>query len=344
MDTIATCNFARNSKSNLLGSTGIPVAPISLGGAAFSDIYGEFDETRSVCFIRDCLFRGINYIDTSPWYGQGTSETIIGKALDGMHRPVFVIGSKVGRYEKDVRRMFDFSRERTLASVDQSLDRLKLSYLDIIQIHDVSFADIDMILNETLPALQAVVDAGKARYIGIADYDLDLMKAIVEESRVPIATVLSYAKSTLIDNRLQDYVSYFKSRGVGIINAAPTGMGLLTNAGPRDWHPASQEVKTLCQEAAMICQAKKVELANIANWFSLRQPNIDTTVCGLANLDHQVGAFRVYRRGLTHAEEMVMKDLQKRYFDRGIMNWDGVEVNAYRAAMAQFAEEPQNPE
>ncbi|CAH2235054.1 jg18151, partial [Pararge aegeria aegeria] len=94
----------------------------------------------------------------------------------------------------------------------------------------------DVILRETLPALQKVVDAGKARYIGIADYDLDLMKAIVEESEVPIAAVLSYAKSTLLDNRLEEYIPYFKSE----INALQLTVGLKASPDARVWHLAGQ--------------------------------------------------------------------------------------------------------
>lgn len=88
---------------------------------------------------------------------------------------------------------------------------LLLRLLSPLQVHDVTFApDDQVVLKETLPALERAVRDGKARYIGIADYDLDLMKEIVEESEVKISTILSYAKSTLFDNRLLNYTSYFK--------------------------------------------------------------------------------------------------------------------------------------
>lgn len=81
----------------------------------------------------------------------------------------------------------------------------------IFQIHDFTFApDLSVVLKETLPALEKAVQDGKARYIGLADYDIDLMKEVVEESDVKISTILSYAKSTLSDNRLQNYTKYFK--------------------------------------------------------------------------------------------------------------------------------------
>lgn len=81
----------------------------------------------------------------------------------------------------------------------------------LLQIHDPTFApDLSVLLKETLPALERAVKDGKARFIGLCDYDLDRMKEIIEESDIKISTVLSYAKSTLHDNRLQNYMNYFK--------------------------------------------------------------------------------------------------------------------------------------
>ncbi|XP_069365083.1 uncharacterized protein [Maniola hyperantus] len=297
---------------NQLGNTALNVSHISLGGASFSSIYGSFDEQRSLDLITEALNRGINYIETGPWYGQGSSERTIGKALKGKPRESYYIGSKVGRYEKDPMKMFDFSTEKTLAAVDNTLQLLGVEYVDLIQVHDVTFGDVDVILNETLPALEQVVKHGKARYIGVADYDLDLMKEIVDESKVPISTVLSYAKSTLIDNRLQNYTKFFKSRGVGVINAAATGMGLLCNAGPQSWHPASDDTKAMCCEAAQMCMERNVELARLASWFSLNQPGIDTHICGFRTIDQLDDTISVLEQGLSQQENMILQEFQKR--------------------------------
>lgn len=84
-------------------------------------------------------------------------------------------------------------------------------FITLFKVHDATFApDTSIILKETLPTLAKAVADGKARYIGLADYDIDLMKEIIEESEVKIASILSYSKSTLFDNRLQNYIKYFK--------------------------------------------------------------------------------------------------------------------------------------
>ncbi|KAM3968756.1 uncharacterized protein ACR2FA_000505 [Aphomia sociella] len=319
-------------KYNQLGNTGLKVSHISLGGASFANIYGTFDEDRSLLLIKESLKRGVNYIESSPWYGQGSSERTIGKALRGVPRETYFIAGKVGRYEKETDKMFDFSAEKTEASVDNSLRLFGVDYVDLIQIHDPTFApDKSIILKETLPMLEKIVRDGKARYIGIADYDIDLMQEIVEESDVKISSVLSYAKSTLIDNRLQNYTKYFNSKGVGVINAAATGMGLLSNNGPQSWHPASDDIKAICREASNYCKAQNIELARLATWFTLNQPGIDTNICGFYNVDQLVDSIEVLDKGLTELENKVLAEVQVRFFDKTTLHWDGVELPEYRA-------------
>ncbi|XP_013144949.1 PREDICTED: L-galactose dehydrogenase-like [Papilio polytes] len=319
---------------NELGDTGMMVSHIGLGGAAFSNIYGTYDEKRSFELIKESLNRGVNYLETGPWYGQGSSERTIGKALKDVPRSSFFIGSKVGRYEKEPEKMFDFSVEKTEAGVDNTLALLDLDYVDLIQVHDVTFApDISIVLKETLPVLERAVRDGKARYIGIADYDIDLMKEIVEESEVKISTVLSYAKSTLFDNRLQNYTNYFKSKRVAVINAAATGMGLLSNKGPQPWHPASDDIKAICKRASDYCKSKNVELARIASWFTLNQPGIDVNICGFFNVEQMVDTLDLLESGLSEHEKIVLSEVQTRYFDKVTLHWDDVELPAYKAEL-----------
>ncbi|CAH0716735.1 unnamed protein product, partial [Brenthis ino] len=298
--------------------------------------YRSFEEQRGLSLIRETLKLGINYVETGPWYGQGSSERTIGMALKGVPRNSFYIASKVGRYEREPEKMFDFSAEKTEFGVDNTLKLLGVEYLDVIQVHDVTFApDTSIILKETLPTLQKAVNDGKARYIGIADYNIDLLKEIVEESEVKISVVLSYAKSTLLDNRLQNYALYFKRRGIGVINAAATGMGLLTNKGPPSWHPASDEIKALCREAAEFCRSHKVELARLATHFAIHQPHIDTNVCGFLNAHQLYDTMEVMRKGLTKIEEKVYEEVKTRYFSKGVLHWDNVELPNHKRKLLQ---------
>lgn len=144
------------------------VSVLGLGASAFGSVFRKTSDEECERVVHRLIGTGgINYIDTAPWYGQGKSELVLGRALQSVPRSSYFIATKVGRYELEPAGMFDFSYERTIRSVDESLGKLGLSYVDVIQAHDVEFApSLDVVLNETLPALEKVKSAGKARYIG----------------------------------------------------------------------------------------------------------------------------------------------------------------------------------
>lgn len=120
-------------------------------------------------------------MDTAPWYGQGKSEEIIGRALQGVPREAYYIATKIGRYEKDVSRQMNFTGARTRESVDKSLALLQLKHIDVIQIHDVEFAkSLVPVVEEALPALEQLRNEGKVRFIGVTGYPLDVLKKTIE--------------------------------------------------------------------------------------------------------------------------------------------------------------------
>lgn len=102
----------------------------------------EIDETEGVAAVHEAFALGINFFDTSPFYGVTRSETVLGRALAGLPRSEIVVATKCGRYGPDD---FDFSRARVLREFDASLQRLGLDYVDILQCHDIEFADLDLV-------------------------------------------------------------------------------------------------------------------------------------------------------------------------------------------------------
>ena len=252
-----------------LGSTNLRLSILGMGGSGFGNVYGKFNEEEAKHMVRTALDKGINYIDTAVWYGQGKSESFLGRALQGIPRTAFYIGTKVGRYERDVRKMFDFSAAKVTSSAHESLERLELEYVDILQVHDVEFApSVDIIVEETLPALQELKQKGLCRYIGITGYPLGPIKRIIEQSHVKIDSVLSYCRLTLNDSSLINDFEFFKSRGVPIINASAVSMGLLTETGVQDWHPAGDEIKNACSAALRYCADQGVDITRLAVNYS----------------------------------------------------------------------------
>ena len=263
-----------------LGKTGMQVSALgfgasSLGGGMFGRPVEEADAIRTVHAALDL---GINFIDVSPFYGYTKAETVLGKALKSIPRNSYYLATKVGRYGDAE---FDFSVRRTIASVDESLARLSVDYVDVIQSHDNEYGNLDQVVGETIPALRTLQQTGKVRFVGITGYPLKIFSYIV--ARTEVDTILSYNHYSLNDTTLTELIPFLENKGVGIISASPVSQGLLTNQGTPDWHPAPAEVKKVCAAAAAYCREQGSNLAKLAMQFALTNPRIATTVVGTAN-------------------------------------------------------------
>ncbi|KAF7417852.1 hypothetical protein HZH68_000505 [Vespula germanica] len=318
-----------------LGKTDLLVSKLSFGGGPLGCHYGNYDENEAIETIRQAIKEGVNYIDTAPWYGQGKSEKIIGKALKGIPRQAYYIATKVGRYELDVKNMFEFSKEKTRHSFKNSLDNLGLDYIDVIQVHDIEFApSLDIIITQTLPELSKQVAEGKARYIGITSYTLSVLKECIEQSNINIACVLTYSRFTLLDDTLMEFISFFKKCNIGVINAASLAMGLLTNNGPPDWHPASNEMKKICRDVAQYCKDNDVEISKLAVWYAMQCEDTTTNLIGIQNIQQLRMNFNVLRNGITKKEQEILKIIEDKYFSQiKCKHWEGKEIETYWQAM-----------
>ncbi|XP_063872270.1 uncharacterized protein LOC135106838 isoform X1 [Scylla paramamosain] len=322
-----------------LGDTGLQLSRFSLGGTPFGGQYGEAREQACIDTIHLALKSGVNYIDTSPWYGNGRSEEVLGKALKDVPRSSFYIGTKVGRYEPVPERMFDFSAKRVAQSVDRSLQLLGLDYVDLIQVHDFEFAEnLDIIVEETLPALQKVVDSGKARFIGITSYSVSLLKELVERSPVKISAILSYARNTLIDDTLEGFMPFFKSRNIGVICASPVAMRLLTYKPVLpEWHPAPQYMRDASHSAALCCKEAGVDLARLAVQHALRLEGVTTHLQGNDNCDILRQNLNNFLTPPTSREEELRKAVKERFFDPlPAKHWEGVDPAKHWETMRQL--------
>ncbi|KAK7499394.1 hypothetical protein BaRGS_00009369 [Batillaria attramentaria] len=322
-----------------LGNTGLDVSILSYGASSLGSVFRQTDDSESIQVVHEAVKNGINYIDTAPWYGHGKSETVLGKALQGIPRSSYYLATKVGRYLPDPAQMFDFSAERTLRSVDESLARLGLDYVDIIQIHDMEFADnLDIIISETLPALQKVKDAGKARFIGITGYPLENFRTVLERTTVKVDTILTYCHASMNDNSLADYLPYFKSKGIGVVNASPISMGLLSDRGPPAWHPAHRDIKDACAAAAKFCQSRGVDISRLAMEFTLSQADIPTTLVSTASLKNLNKNIESVYKPLTAEEKAVQQEVMDRFMKPlNNKNWEGVEVGEHRKQLQASA-------
>ena len=261
-----------------LGNTGLKLSILSYGASSLGNEFRQTDEAEGIRSLHVALNNGINFIDTSPYYGRTLSEKVLGKAFKEIPRDKYIIGTKCGRYDVSA---FDFSAERVARSVDESLQRMGLDYIDIMQCHDIEFVNMAQIVEETLPALRKIQQQGKIRFVGITGFPLKIFKYVLD--RAPLDCMLSYCHYALNDTSLEHLIPYLKSKGVGIINASPFSARLLTNAELPKWHHAGPELRAACRRAAEHCASKGVDIAQLAVRFCVENPDITTCVVGTAN-------------------------------------------------------------
>jgi aryl-alcohol dehydrogenase-like predicted oxidoreductase len=231
---------------------------------------------KSVRVALDC---GLNFIDTSPFYGRGMSEVLLGAALRDVPRESYTLCTKLGRYDLQ---HFDFSAKRVAESVDVSLHRLGTDHLDIVLCHDIEFVEMQQIVDETIPALRKAQQAGKVRFSGFSGYPQKIFRFICDQTDVDC--VLSYNQYTLQNTRFADEtIPYLKQRGIGVMNAGPFSARLLTNAPLPAWLKEPEPVKAAARKAAELCRARGTDIAKLALQFSCANPDITTTIAGSAN-------------------------------------------------------------
>jgi aryl-alcohol dehydrogenase-like predicted oxidoreductase len=261
-----------------LGRTGLQLPILSFGASSLGQEFRQVDVGEALQSVHAALDCGMNYIDTSPFYGRGMSEVLLGVALRDVPRERYILSTKLGRYSKS---HFDFSARRVAESVDISLERLGVEHIEIMLCHDIEFVNMQQIVDETLPALRKEQAKGKVGAIGVSGYPMKMFRFILDQTDLDV--VLSYNHYTLQNTMFGDLVPYLQSKQVGIMNAAPFSARLLTNAPLPPWHKATPFVRETCARAADHCRRHGVDIAQLALQFSIANPDIATCITGSAS-------------------------------------------------------------
>lgn len=311
-------------KMHQLGNTGMEVSALSFGASSLGSVFHPTKETEARLAVFAAVDHGINFIDVSPYYGHYKAEEVLGKALKYIKRDKYYLSTKVGRYGKNGVNIWDYSARRVTASVYESMRRLNVTHIDLINVHDIEFqaampGGLQMIVDETLPALVDLRDKGVVGHIGITDLQLDNLKWVIEQSDPgTVETVLNFCHYCLNDDQLTDYLDFFESHGIGVINASPLAMGLLSSRGAPDWHPAPQELKDACKKAAEYCEKKDYPIEKLAVQYSLTNDRIATTLFSSANCVNVM-------KNIAYAEEpidtKILKEVQKIIGDQQRVTW-----------------------
>ena len=262
-----------------LGQTGFDVSVIGFGASPLGNEFGATDFDDGVRAVHLGIDRGINFFDVSPYYGRTLAEERLGKALVG-RRDKIILATKVGRYGRNAEDC-DYSAARVASSVEGSLARLQTDYIDLLQVHDVeNVADPRQIVDETIPALRKLQRQGKCRAVGITGLPLRILRWIAEQTDVD--AILSFCRYNLMIDDMDELLTPFcRAKQIGLINAAPLHMRLLADAGPPDWHPASEPIRAAARKVIDACRHTGVDVADVALRFCLDHPHVSTTVIGM---------------------------------------------------------------
>lgn len=267
-----------------IGRTGMKVSALSFGASSLGSVFRETKESEAVAAVHTAVDSGMNFIDVSPYYGHYKAETVLGKALREIQRDKYYLSTKVGRYGKDGVNTWDYSARRAIESVYESMERLGVDHIDLINVHDIEFADLHQVVDETLPALVALRDKGVVGHVGITDLQLENLQWVIDHvAPGTVESILNFCHFTLNDDKLLDYLDYFEQRGIGVINASPLSMGLLSRRGVPAWHPAPKSLVDACRRAVEYCEAKGYPIEKLAMQYSVSEPRIATTLFSSAN-------------------------------------------------------------
>lgn len=310
---------------NEIGETGMRVSNLGFGASSLGGVFHSIREEEGIRAVHTAVDNGINFIDVSPYYGHLKAETVLGKALKEIPRDKYYLSTKVGRYGKDGVNTWDYSGKRAIESVYESLERLNVDYIDLINVHDIEFqADMEgglqKIVDETLPVLVGLKKEGVVRHVGITDLQPENLKWVVEHCEEgTVESILNFCHYSLNDTLLADYLGFFEQHHVGVINASPLSMGLLSQRGTPDWHPAPKELKEACAKAAAYCQEKGYPIEKLAIQFSTSlNPRIATTLFSSANPNNVLKNISYINEPM---DEQLVTEVQQIIGDQMFVRW-----------------------
>ena len=310
---------------NEIGKTGMKVSNLSLGASSLGGVFHGIREEEGIRAVHTAVDNGINFIDVSPYYGHLKAEMVLGKALKEIPRNKYFLSTKVGRYGKDGVNTWDYSARRATESVYESMKRLNVDYIDLINVHDIEFqaalpGGLQKVVDETLPALVGLRRKGVVGHVGITDLQPENLRWVVEHvDDGTVESILNFCHYSLNDTLLTDYLDFFEQHGVGIVNASPLSMGLLSQRGAPDWHPATQELHQACSRAAAYCQQQGYPIEKLAIQFSTSlNPRIATTLFSSANPDNVLKNIAYAAEPM---DEQLVKEVQRIIGDQMFVRW-----------------------
>src|SRR6267143_3311913 len=319
-----------------LGPTGLKVSRLCLGAMTYGSKQWRpwiLEEEEARPFIRKALELGINYFDTADMYSVGKSEEILGRALKefGSSRDRVIVATKVYNAMSDDPNDKGLSRKHIMHSIDNSLRRLGTEYVDLYQIHRFDAATP---VEETLRALDDIVRAGKALYIGgSAMYAWQFMKMLATSDRLGLSRFVAMQNyyNVIYREEEREMMPLCQAEGIAVTPFSPLARGFVVGNRRKEDYGETVRAKTdefsrkqyyrpediaIVDRATVLAKKRDLNNAQVALAWVLHQPGITAPIIGASKPGHLEDAMKALTVKLDEGE---LKFLSELYKPRGIL-------------------------
>jgi D-threo-aldose 1-dehydrogenase len=277
-----------------LGRTAVEISRLGFGTAPLGNMYSDIPEEKALDTVRTALNSGIRFIDTAPYYGAGLSERRVGGVANEFGRNNLVLSTKVGRLIKDDGAIvFDFSRDGVLRSIEASLERLKVDYIDILLVHDPD-DHYKQALNEAFPTLAELRSQKVIKAIGAGMNQWEMLRDFTLHAD-PDCFLLAGRYTLLEQTAMDEFLPLCQSRNIGIFLGGVFNSGILAGSIQKyNYADAPPEIIEKVRRLEVVCLRHNVPLRVAALHFALTHPAVNGVVLGAQTAEEvsqNVGAF-----------------------------------------------------
>jgi D-threo-aldose 1-dehydrogenase len=271
-----------------VGNTQLILPRIGFGSAPIANLFTEISDSTAVETIQSAFEAGINFIDTAPHYGAGLAERRIGLALQGIARESFILETKIGRLITSAgERVYDYSRDGVLKSLEASLKRMNLDYVDILLIHDpdMVFDSCTYLLEETFPALDELRSQGVVKAIGVGINHHDMLLELTKSA--DFDCFMLAGRYTLLEQTALHALNTFKAQGIDILAAGVFNSGILAKGTEHseqihyNYQSAPAKIIKRVKQIEAVCNKYDVALPAAALHFVSAHPAVTSLVIGM---------------------------------------------------------------